>query len=115
MIIIGNHFVFIDLSEFAGTNVYKRNTVGLLIAKAITTEDFDDCIASLATERAKKYISDIAGVEPHGTDSSSSDGGNDPEHPTPISNKPPKPSPIISTIDQREDTTYLARCHVAGL
>ena len=71
----------------------------LLIAKAITTEGYDDCIASLANERAKKYISDIAGVEPHGTDSSSSDGGNDPEHPTPISNKPSKPSPIISTID----------------
>ena len=94
------HHVSIDLSEFAFTNVYQRNTVGLLIAKAITTEDFDNCIASLATVRAKKYIGDIAGIEPHGTDAPSSDGGNDPEHPIPISDKPTpsKPSPIISPI-----------------
>ena len=89
------HHVSFDLSEFAGTNVYKRNTVGLLIAKAITTEDFDDCMATLATARAKKYISDIAGIESHGMDSSSSDGGRDPERPTPTPNKL---SPIISRI-----------------
>ena len=96
------HHISIDLSEFAGTNVYKRNTVGALIATAITTEDFDDSVATLATARAKKYISDLAnrlaGIKTHGTDLSSSDGGNDPEHPTPISTTPPKPSPIVSTI-----------------
>ena len=92
------HHVSFDLSEFAGTNLYKRNTVGLMIAKAITTEGFDKCITTLATARAKKYLNDIAGTQPHGMDSSSSDGGSDREHPTTTTDKPPKQSPLISRI-----------------
>ena len=54
------HHISIDLSEFAGTNVYKRNTVGALIATAITAEDFDDSVATLATKSCLLYTSDAA-------------------------------------------------------